>query len=67
MLFLCMRTNIDINSRLMNRAQKLSRLKTKKQVVNFALENLVKSLSRKQMLGFYGKVKWEGKLAEMRR
>jgi len=51
----------------MNRAQKLSRLKTKKQVVNFALENLVKSLSRKQMLGFYGKVKWEGKLAEMRR
>jgi Arc/MetJ family transcription regulator len=62
-----MRTNIEIDSKLINKARKLTRLKTKKQVVNFALANLVKTINKKQMLGFYGKVKWEGKLSDMRK
>jgi Arc/MetJ family transcription regulator len=62
-----MRTNIEIDTKLINKARKLTRLKTKKQVVHFALASLVKSISKKQMLGFYGKVKWEGNLSDMRK
>jgi Arc/MetJ family transcription regulator len=62
-----MRTNIEINNKLINKAKRLSRLKTKKDVVNFALENLVKTLSKRSLLKFKGKVKWEGNLEEMRK
>ena len=61
-----MRTNIEIDNNLINKAKKLSRLNTKKEVVNLALENLVKSLGRKKILKFHGSVAWEGKLSEMR-
>lgn len=61
-----MRTNIDINDRLMKRAQKLSKIKTKKEVVEQALENFIKELQRKDMLNLEGKVQWDGDLDEMR-
>lgn len=61
-----MRTNIDIDDELMKTAQKLSKIKTKKEVVEQALENFIKELQRRDMLNLRGKVEWDGDLDEMR-
>ncbi len=60
------RTNIELNDKILKEAIKLTHLKTKKEAVNYALEELVKRLRRKRMLELEGKVKWEGNLNEMR-
>jgi len=61
------RTNIDLNDRILKEAGKLTHMKTKKEIVNYAMEELVKRLRRKKILELEGKVKWEGDLDEMRR
>lgn len=60
------RTNIELNDKIIKEAIKLTHLKTKKDVVNYAMEELVKRLRRKKILELEGKVKWEGNLDEMR-
>lgn len=60
------RTNIELDDKILKEAIKLTHLKTKKEAVNYALEELVKRLRRKKMLELEGKVKWEGNLNEMR-
>ena len=62
-----MRTNIEIEDKLITSAKKLSKTKTKKEVVNLALKVLIKELKRRSLLEMYGKVKWQGNLNEMRR
>jgi Arc/MetJ family transcription regulator len=62
-----MRTNIDIDDKLLEQAMKVSKLKSKKELVNHALEELIRLNRRKKMLSLFGKVKWEGNLEEMRR
>lgn len=61
------RTNIDIDDRLIRRAQKVSGLKTKKAVVHRALETLVRTEDRKGILHYHGSGVWEGSLKAMRR
>jgi Arc/MetJ family transcription regulator len=61
-----MRTNVDLNDKLVEEALKLSKAKTKKEVLNAALENYVRQLKGKQLLALFGKIKWEGDLDEMR-
>ena len=61
-----MRTNIDIDDKLIKEAMKISKVKTKKELVHHALEELIRLNKRKKMLGLFGKVKWEGNLDEMR-
>ena len=60
------RTNIELNDKIIKEAIKLTHLKTKKDVVNYAMEELVKRLRRKKILELEGRVKWEGNLDEMR-
>ena len=62
-----MRTNIDINETLVRKAIKLTRLKTKRQIVDKALELLVRSESRKGILEYYGSGIWKGNRKAMRR
>ena len=62
-----MRTNIDINESLVRKARKLTRLKTKRQIVDKALELLVRSESRKGILRYYGSGIWKGDLKAVRR
>jgi Arc/MetJ family transcription regulator len=62
-----MRTNIDINETLVRKARKLTRLKTKRQIVDKALELLVRSESRKGILRYYGSDIWKGDLKAVRR
>ncbi len=67
MVFLMARTNIDIDDTLIRKARKLTRLKTKRQIVDKALELLVRSESRKGILRYYGSGVWEGDLKASRR
>jgi Arc/MetJ family transcription regulator len=58
------RTNIEIDESLV---RKLTRLKTKREIVDAALELLVRSESRKGILRHYGTGIWKGDLKAMRR
>jgi Arc/MetJ family transcription regulator len=62
-----LRTNIELDEKIVAEALRLTRKKTKKEVVNFALEELVRKIKRKKILGLEGKVKWTGNLDEMRK
>jgi len=61
------RTNVDIDDRLIRRAQRISGLKTKKAVVHKALETFVRTEDRKGILHYYGSGVWKGDLKAMRR
>jgi len=45
---------------------KLSKLTTKREVVQEALKNYVASMKKKELLKLRGKITWEGDLKEMR-
>ena len=61
-----MRTNIIIDDDLMNQAMALSKLKTKKAVVEFGLKLLVQIKKQEQIKSLRGKLKWDSDLDEMR-
>jgi Arc/MetJ family transcription regulator len=61
------RTNIDLDENLIRKVRKLTRLKTKRQIVDKALELLVRSESRKGILRYYGSGIWKGDLKISRR
>lgn len=61
-----MRTNIELDDRLVTEALRISKLKTKKEVINEALKRFVASLKRKQILSLRGEGTWEGNLNQMR-
>lgn len=51
-----MRTNIDIDEKLLAKAQKLGNIKTKKMAVEKALELYVRLESQKNLLDLRGKI-----------
>jgi len=61
------RTNIEIDDKLVRKARKLTRLKTKREIVDKALDLLVRSESRKGILSYYGSGIWKGNLKASRR
>ena len=61
------RTNIELDEKLVKEGLKLTRKKTKKELVNHALQELVSRMKRKKLLELEGKVKWEGKLSDLRK
>ena len=62
-----LRTNIELDEKLVSEAMKLTRKRTKKDVVNYALAELVRKRKRKKLLDLEGRVKWHGNLADMRK
>jgi Arc/MetJ family transcription regulator len=60
------RTNIVLNEELVEEVKSLTFLKTKKEVVNLALQELLKQLRRKQLLEMRHEGMWEGDLAQSR-
>ncbi|HWQ69282.1 MAG TPA: type II toxin-antitoxin system VapB family antitoxin [Patescibacteria group bacterium] len=62
-----LRTNIELDKELVSEAMKLTGMKTKKELVNYALKELVRKVKRKNLLHLEGKVKWEGNLYEVRK
>ena len=61
-----MRTNIDIDDKLLEEAIKLTGSKSKKEMVNRALEEIIRTEKIKKLRSLRGKIKWEGNLEEMR-
>lgn len=61
-----MRTNIEIDDKLMNDALKATGLKTKKDAVELGLRTLVRLQKQAEIKKFRGKLKWEGDLNDMR-
>ncbi len=61
-----MRTNIDIDDKLMEEAMKWSKLKSKKEIVNNALVEYIKLQKRQAMKNLQGKVEWIRDLDKMR-
>jgi Arc/MetJ family transcription regulator len=62
-----MRTNVDIDDKLMKAAMKASGKKTKKGTIEAALQLVVKINAQRGLRSLRGKVKWEGDLDDMRR
>lgn len=61
-----MRTNIVIDDDLINEAMALSRLKTKKAVVETGLRLLVQMKKQERIKNLRGKLRWDGDLDSMR-
>ncbi len=62
-----MRTNIEIDDRLIDQAMRSSGAPTKKAAVEAGLRLLVETHSQTAIRKLRGKVKWEGNLDESRR
>lgn len=61
-----MRTNIDIDDKLMQEAMRCGGFTSKKNTVEAALRALVQHHEQRQILKLFGKVAWEGDLDDMR-
>lgn len=61
-----MRTNIEIDDKLMEEAMKASGLSTKKATVEEGLRLILRLKKQKRIKEFRGKMKWEGDLDKMR-
>lgn len=62
-----MRTNIEIDDKLMSDALKATGLKTKREAVEQGLKILIKMKKQEAIKRFRGKLKWSGDLDDMRR
>lgn len=62
-----MRTNIDIDDRLMSQAMKAAGLKTKRATVEEGLRQLIRLRNRAEALRQLKGIGWEGDLDAMRR
>jgi Arc/MetJ family transcription regulator len=61
-----MRTNIEINDRLMRQAMRSSGARTKKATVEAGLRLLVETHEQGHIRRLRGKVRWEGDLVQSR-
>jgi Arc/MetJ family transcription regulator len=61
-----MRTNIEIEDELIQKALRLSGLKTKRAVVEAGLRMLIRVREQEEILKLAGKVHWQGNLDESR-
>jgi Arc/MetJ family transcription regulator len=66
MIMVRKRTNIELDTNLVNEAMEVFGKKTIKDAVHHALETSIKVQKRRNFLKFKGKVDWEGNLDEMR-
>ena len=61
-----MRTNIDVDDKLMKEALRVTGVKTKREAVELGLRTLVDLHKQEQARRLRGNIKWEGNLDEMR-
>jgi len=60
------RTNIDLDDRLVREGSRRFGCKSKRELVDLALRELLRDTKRKEMLKLRGTVRWEGDLDELR-
>lgn len=61
------RTNIVLNLNLVEAGLKATGLKTRRELVDFALRELLRHKNQKQILKLKGNIDWRGDLDEMRK
>lgn len=61
-----MRTNIEIDDKLMSDVLKATGLKTKKDAVEYGLKTLIRLNKQKNIKKLRGKLQWTGDLDDMR-
>ncbi|MCU0323910.1 MAG: type II toxin-antitoxin system VapB family antitoxin [Spirosomaceae bacterium] len=61
-----MRTNIDLDDKLVEEAMSFGKIKTKKKLIEEALISYIKLQKRMAMIELFGNVQWEGDLMQMR-
>ena len=61
-----MRTNIEIDDRLIEEALHLTGLKTKRAVVEEGLQTLIRLRRQRKILDLAGKIHWEGNIDDIR-
>jgi Arc/MetJ family transcription regulator len=60
------RTNVVLDNKLIEAGFKATGLKTRRELIDFALRELLRHKQQEKLLGLKGKVTWEGDLEEMR-
>ena len=61
------RTNIELDEKLVKKAMRLTKHRTKKELVNHVLREFVEREEWKVLIRMRGKVKWDGNLNRMRK
>ena len=61
-----MRTNIEINDKLMNEVLKTTGVRTKKEAVELGLKTLILLKNQENIKNFRGELRWIGNLVDMR-
>ena len=61
-----MRTNIEIDDKLMKDVLKVTGARTKKEAVELGLKTLIRLNKQQEIRKFRGKLKWVGDLEDMR-
>ncbi len=62
-----MRTNIDIDEKLIEEARRVTGLASKKAIVEAALEEMIRRARRREVADYFGRLpSWEGDLDESR-
>lgn len=61
-----MRTNIVIDDKLMEEAIKVTGARTKREVVEQALDSLIQLKKQEELRGYRGKLEWRDDLDRMR-
>jgi Arc/MetJ family transcription regulator len=61
------RTVIDIEDDVLEKAQKMTGINKKVDIVNYALKKLVEQKEIEEILKLKGKIEWTGDLEEMRK
>jgi len=60
------RIAVDVDDRLLTQGMRVFKCKSKRELVNLALLELLKKEKRKEILSLRGKIKWEANLDELR-
>jgi len=60
------RTNVVLNDDLVTKAKNLTGIKTIRQLIDYALQELVRHKRQKEFLKLQGKIDWQGDLEKLR-
>ena len=61
------RTNINLDDTLVSKGMKLTGVRTKRELVDLALRELVRKEDQKSILALEGKFSWDGDLDQVRK
>lgn len=62
-----MRTNIVLDDKLVAKGMKATGIKTKRELVDYALRELLRHEEQAKLLNLKGRIEWEGDLSKSRK